>query len=189
MNDQKMTRTLNEFVITNCTAEAMEDKILLTINMKRISGPFWTSLFIPSICLLLAAEIALFIDESHFQAMIMVSLTSNLVMYTLYDGVKDKMPEDSSFKLLDIWLLHGLIMPMIVFVVLAANEMINAARKETGKNCAKVEISAVAASVKNPGISFPSSKGRKACIYICKAIIPIVSAIFISGFFFICLHN
>ena len=55
----------------------------------------------------------------------MVALTSNLVMYTLYHSIQDKLPEDSSIKLIDIWLLHGLLMPMVVFVTLAANELIH----------------------------------------------------------------
>ena len=71
----------------------------------------------------MVAELALFIDEEHFQAMIMVALTSNLVMYTLYSGIQEKLPDNSSLKLIDIWLLHGLLMPMVVFITLAANEL------------------------------------------------------------------
>ena len=99
--------------------------ILLLVNLERLSSPFWMSLFIPSICLILAAEVTLFLDKSHFEAMIMVSLTSNLVMFTLYSSIQEKLPEDSSFKLIDVWLMHGLLMPMVVFVVLVADELLN----------------------------------------------------------------
>ena len=99
--------------------------ILLLVNLERLSSPFWMSLFIPSICLILAAEVTLFLDKSHFEAMIMVSLTSNLVMYTLYSSIQEKLPEDSSFKFIDVWLMHGLLMPMVVFLVLVVDELLN----------------------------------------------------------------
>ena len=119
-----MSRTLNKYIVTNCSTKADSNNVNLVIRLERLSGPFWFSLFIPSVCLILAAEVALFIDDSHFEAMIMVALTSNLVMYTLYHSIQDKLPEDSSIKLIDIWLLHGLLMPMVVFVTLTANELI-----------------------------------------------------------------
>ena len=94
-----MTKKVNKFMITNYSMEIIDAATIhLSVKMKRLSGPFWISLFIPSMCLILAAEIALFIDEEHFQAMIMVALTSNLVMYTLYSGVQEKLPDDSSFS-------------------------------------------------------------------------------------------
>ena len=102
-----MSRKLNKFIITNIYINTTTNMVYLAFEIQRLSGPFWMSLFIPSVCLILAAEISLFIDESHFEAMIMVALTSNLVMYTLYNAILEKMPEDSSLKLIDIWLLHG----------------------------------------------------------------------------------
>ena len=66
-------------------------------------------------CLILAAEITLFIDDIHFEATIMVALTSNLVMYTLYNTIQEQLPPDSNLKLIDAWVLHGLTMPMVVF--------------------------------------------------------------------------
>ena len=42
--------------------------------------------FFYSLCVIFAAEITLFIDEIHFEATIMVALTCNLVMYTLFVG-------------------------------------------------------------------------------------------------------
>ena len=122
-----VSKTLHKFVVEDCYLTAADDEktLLLKLELHRLSGPFWMSLFIPSICLIVAAEIALFVDESQFQATIMVSLTSNLVMYTLYSAIQEKLPEDSSYKLIDYWLLHGLVMPMVVFIVLAINELAN----------------------------------------------------------------
>ena len=113
--DLKTSRILNKFTVENYSTEQTADTVSLVIKLRRISSPFWMSLFVPSVCLILAAEVSLFIDQKHFQALIVVSLTSNLVMFTLYTAIQEKLPEDSNFKLIDIWLLHGLIMPMIVF--------------------------------------------------------------------------
>ena len=79
-----VSKTLHKFIVEGCYLTAADDEktLLLKLELHRLSGPFWMSLFIPSICLIVAAEIALFVDESQFQATIMVSLTSNLVMYT-----------------------------------------------------------------------------------------------------------
>ena len=45
------------------------------------------STFVPSCCLIMMAEMTLFIDVSHFEATIMVALTSMLVKYTLYQSI------------------------------------------------------------------------------------------------------
>ena len=42
------------------------------------------------------------------------------------------MPADSSLKLIDLWLLHGILMPMVVFTILAINEIIES--KQLKKN-------------------------------------------------------
>ena len=78
-----MDRTLNRFTVEKVWIDESPNMIRLVINFDRLTLSFWISVFIPSICLILAAEITLFIDEKYFEATIMESLTSNLVMYTL----------------------------------------------------------------------------------------------------------
>ena len=184
--ETEMSHQLNKFIVTNMYTNTSVDMVYLAFEIKRLSGPFWMSLFVPSVCLILAAEISLFIDESHFEAMIMVALTSNLVMYTLYNAILEKMPEDSSLKLIDIWLLHGLLMPMIVFIVLAANELLMSKTK-TGRNImsgTKVANSTVVTSASKENSS--TLTRMQTCMTICKALIPITSVLFMITFFVIC---
>ena len=184
--ETEMSHQLNKFIVTNMYTNTSVDMVYLAFEIRRLSGPFWMSLFVPSVCLILAAEISLFIDESHFEAMIMVALTSNLVMYTLYNAVLEKMPEDSSLKLIDIWLLHGLLMPMIVFIVLAANELLMSKTK-TGRNImsgTKVANSTVVTSASKENSS--TLTRMQTCMTICKALIPITSVLFMTTFFVIC---
>ena len=76
LNSQKLSRQLSKFIVTDLHTNTTHDIVYLIIDVKRLSGPFWMSLFIPSICLILAAEITLFVDESHFEALIMVALSA-----------------------------------------------------------------------------------------------------------------
>ena len=141
------------------------------------------SLFVPSMCLLLAAEIALFIDDSHFEALIMVALTSNLVMYTLHCAIQEKLPDDSSLKLIDIWLVHGLVMPMVVFVILAINELLSS---KSPSQTVKVANSFVTKSAANAEDRAVHNGKLHLCMFVCKISIPIISSVFVITFFIIC---
>ena len=93
------------------------DYLLVEFTLKRMYAYYLATTYLPSICLLLAAEITLFIDESHFEATTMVALTSMLVMYTLYSSTTQVLPKTSYMKMIDIWLLPGLLLPFVVFVL------------------------------------------------------------------------
>ena len=185
--DEYLNPTLNKFRVTKCSIEVVNDgldsKISLEISIKRLSGPIWMSLFIPSMCLILAAELTLIMDESHFDSLIMVALTSSLVMYTLYDGIHEKLPDNSSFKLIDVWLIHGLLFPILVFVVLSANELINS--QSTKEMLLSRSIKVSNSAVQAPSNLNITASNRKVKIFmvICKIAIPTISVIFIPTFF------
>ena len=107
-------------------------------------------------------------------------------MYTLYRTIQDKLPENAMLKLIDIWLLHGLLMPMVVFMVLVANEMIDHGVTKTGpcESSRKVSNSSVKIDTKivNEAVEIARSK---ICILVCKALIPLTSFIFTVTFFFV----
>ena len=48
------------------------------------------------------AVLTMFIDESHFEATIMVALTAMLVLYTLFQSISEVMPTTSYLKLIGI---------------------------------------------------------------------------------------
>ena len=93
------------------------DFVVIEFTLKRRYSFYLAAVYLPSICLLLAAEITLFIDESHFEATTMVALTSMLVMYTLYQSSSASLPQTSYLKMIDVWLLPGLILPFVVFLL------------------------------------------------------------------------
>ena len=73
--------------------------------------------YFPTLCLLIIVEVLLFMPEGHFETTITVSLTTMLVMYTLYQSILDTLPQTSYLKLIDIWLIACLTLPFLVFLV------------------------------------------------------------------------
>ena len=94
--------------------------IIVDMKLKRIITYHLFTTFLPTLCLIIIAEMTLLINKVHFEATIMVALTSMLVMYTLYQGVSNTLPQTSYLKMVDIWLLIGLIVPFLIILVLIA---------------------------------------------------------------------
>ena len=93
------------------------DYLVVEFTLERMYSYYLATTYLPSICLLVAAEITLFIDEEHFEATTMVALTSMLVMYTLYQATSSSLPQTSYLKYIDVWLLPGLLKPFVVFLL------------------------------------------------------------------------
>ena len=204
-NITQLSRSLNQFYVQNISLKTSANQASLVVKLTRLNTSFWLSLFIPSMCLILAAEITLFINEEHFQATISVTLTANLVMYTLYQNIQEKLPEDSKLKLIDIWLLHGLLMPMVAFVILVINEFVNKKSMESphmrstkvGDSVIKVESKTKAtgmlekldkdqSSKIDAGNQMEARKLRpKTCMFVCKVLVPLTSLIFFITFFIV----
>ena len=92
------------------------DRVELGVNIrlrrKLSSHIFYT--YIPTLCLVTISGFTLFIDSSHFEATIMVALTTMLVMYTLHQSITEHLPMTAYLKMIDIWLFGGLIVPFII---------------------------------------------------------------------------
>ena len=76
--------------------------------------------YLPTLSLIAVTELTLIIDPGRFEATIMVALTSKLVMYTLYQSVEASLPQTAYLKLIDIWLLMGLLLPFVIMLILIA---------------------------------------------------------------------
>ena len=162
---------LTQFEVIGTEIKFYNDETIgVVFNLKRICVYYITSVFIPSLCLIIAAEVTLFIDETHFEVTIMVALTSTLVMYTLYNSISANLPIDANFKMIDLWLLHGLLMPFVVFLVLILSQL-----------KAKKKI----ASAKK---EFLSEKRTNKVLRVGQVVIPTFSFIFVSIFFLYSLY-
>ena len=74
-------KVLTAFEVIGIEIEPLDSsRIQLVISLKRLQTYYISAVFIPTLCLIIAAEITLFINESHFEATIMVSLTRYATM-------------------------------------------------------------------------------------------------------------
>ena len=64
---------------------------------------------------MIICQATLYFNKEHFKTNVPVTITTMLVMYTLYMAVSNKLPPTSYIKLIDIWLIFGLILPFTVF--------------------------------------------------------------------------
>ena len=164
-----LSKTLPQFTfkIGPITANRNGTFLQGTILLKRI--PFYHILctYLPTVCILLMAVITLYIDESHFDATIMVALTAMLVLYTLFQSISSNMPPTAYLKFLDVWLIFCLIMPFLIFVIEVSWELF----KEIGKNDVKQ--------------MFPESKTKKdKCKITFQVGIPVLCGLFTIVYIF-----
>ena len=126
LTGNKGPSALDQFVVTKIDLKTYNNDSLIRckILMKRVPLYFIATTFMPTICILFMALVTLFIDQSHFEAIIMVALTAMLVMYTLFQSIAVSLPTTAYLKLLDYWLIFGLIMPFFVFTAEVINELI-----------------------------------------------------------------
>ena len=64
----------------------------------------------------------MYFAKEHFKTAVPLAITSLLVMYTLKGSVASKLPQTSYIKLIDIWLLYGLLVPFFILVLLVLIE-------------------------------------------------------------------
>ena len=87
-------------------------------------------------------QATLFFRPEHFKTAIPVCVTTMLVMYTLNNSVSSKLPPTSYVKLIDIWLLFGLILPFYIILLLITIEHlpkppVNIVQVSSGKSPSK----------------------------------------------------
>lgn len=123
---------LLQFDVKNVSLQLLHNGtgIRCLIKFKRNPLHHLTATYLPTACILFMSLVTLYIDESHFEATIMVSLTSMLVMYTLFQSITSSMPNTAYLKLLDYWLMFGLIMPFIIFTAEVLLELANQVAKK-----------------------------------------------------------
>ena len=116
---------LVQFNVLNVTRGLNNQSFIqFNILLQRMFFYHLAATYLPTICLLIIAEITLFIDESHFDTTVMVSLTSMLVMYTLYQSISGTLPQTAYLKMIDVWLLFGLMLPFVIFLFQVLNQLL-----------------------------------------------------------------
>ena len=74
-------KELQEYTVTSTTVDSPSSKkVRLVVSLKRHTTLYWLETFVPTMFLIAAAQLTLFINETYFEATVMVALTTALVM-------------------------------------------------------------------------------------------------------------
>lgn len=134
----------------------------------------------------------------------MIHLTTMLVMYTLYQGLQDIMPKTAYLKFIDIFLLYGLIVPFITFMVEVASKLLggkeNNVEDESNEDQLRMAIyttpgskGVFSSTLKQMGLSKKNQvpireKIRRGLEYTSEKVIPMLTIIFLSGYSFMAVY-
>merc|ERR1712004_795621 len=96
--------------------------VVVKVLLKRRITQVLLSTYLPSLCILVLAQATTYFKKEHFKTSIPMAITSMLVMYTLNQSVSSKLPTTAYMKLIDVWLLFGLLLPFIIIILLILME-------------------------------------------------------------------
>ncbi len=143
---------LNQFDVKRISIRDLDIKsrIRVDIKLKRIFSYHLTNTYLPTLTLLVIAEITLHFDESKTEMAIGLSLTILLVMYTMYQSISESLIKTAYLKMIDYWLLFCLFVPFLIFMIeiywlLQKTHNLNATAKgwvidENQKSCQRKQI-------------------------------------------------
>ena len=162
------TFELEQFQIEKITIIGLNNHTLVRsiVQMKRMPAYFIATMYLPTFCITLMSLATLFIDQAHFDAIITVVLSCMLVMYTLFQSISADMPSTAYLKLLDYWLIFGILLPFFVFIVEVINELIN----ENSENNVSPQM-------------YPKlTKPKNYCIKIGRIVLPLITLVYMIAY-------
>ncbi|XP_071542888.1 uncharacterized protein [Panulirus ornatus] len=86
------------------------------IPLQRRAGYAILNIYTPSLILLVISYVSLFFRPHIFEVRVMTTLTSLLVMATLFTQVSASLPKTSYFKMVDVWLLFCIVMSFLIII-------------------------------------------------------------------------
>ncbi|XP_069982164.1 uncharacterized protein [Penaeus vannamei] len=95
-------------MVSNDTAESRYSAQMVNIRFRRRYGYYILTIYIPSIFFVSIAYLTTYFRLSNFQVRAIVSLTSMLVLTTLFSQTSSQLPRTSYFKLVDIWMFGAI---------------------------------------------------------------------------------
>ena len=97
-----------------------ESGVDVTLVFKRRVQHHLLTTYLPTFCLMLVCQSGLYLRAEHFKTTAAISVTVMLVIYTLYQSVSNKVTPTAYIKLIDVWLIFGLVLPFVVFFLLVS---------------------------------------------------------------------
>ena len=91
---------------------------------RRLTNEVLTT-YLPTVLLLLISYCTTFFKQFFFEAALTVNLTTMLVVTTLFISVMEKLPPTSYVRMVDIWLIFGILIPFLEVTILTFKEFNN----------------------------------------------------------------
>ena len=115
-------------------------------------------------------QATLYFKQEHFKTSIPVAITAMLVMYTLNQTVSSKLPQTSTIRFIDVWIIFGHFLHFVILILLILIEHLP---KQGG-------------SISLYGRQFLQRiSTRNVTVTFARKILPIVEVIFVSSYFVI----
>lgn len=98
-------KTLSLFVVKNLrfSPKSGRNILIADFNMSRRQGVILLTTFLPSVLLLSISWATLFVKMEALNVRAIMSLTTLLVLYTLFANLSNSLPKTAEIKLIDIW--------------------------------------------------------------------------------------
>ncbi|XP_068239403.1 uncharacterized protein [Palaemon carinicauda] len=98
---------LAEYMVENTTIQKDVDEgyslVVVDITLSRRNGYYMTSLYIPTIMLMAISYASLYCKKENCDLRVMMTLTTLLVLYGLYQQTSNDLPRTSYTKAIDVW--------------------------------------------------------------------------------------
>ena len=114
----------------------------MEVLLQRLYQHHLFNTYVPTLCLMLICQATLYFKKEHFKTNVPVTITTMLVMYTLYMAVSNKLPPTSYIKFIDVWLIFGLTLPFTVFILHVLIEHIPQRHEDEAREAALVRTKA-----------------------------------------------
>ena len=110
---------LLQFVVSNSTFTAKNNGTMaeVTFTFQRKIMYHLANTYLPTISLLVIVESTLFLDDSRLEIAVNLSLTTLLVVYTLFQSISLTIPKTAYLKFVDYWLIFCLLAPFFIFLI------------------------------------------------------------------------
>jgi len=107
-----------QYNVVSWDIKEVDEGLEVKVTLQRRFNHHLATTFIPTFFLMIVCQSTLYFNAEHFKTTSGVAVTTMLVMYTLYQAVSHKLPPTSYIKMIDVWLIFGLILPFCVFFLL-----------------------------------------------------------------------
>ena len=100
------------------------------IFKRRLTNEVLTT-YLPTVLLMLIVYATTYFKQFFFEAALTVNLTVMLVVTTLFISVMEKLPPTSYIRMVDIWLIYGILIPFCEVAILTIKEYNNLEKEQS----------------------------------------------------------